>query len=427
VRGLEPSRFDVQGVAAAAQLGVVLVDAEGNPTEDALLWPDTRAVEEARELERQLGTAQELIGRKVAAELPAAKMLWWSRHRADAVSNSRWILSIKDFLVLRMTGAAVTDETHASYTGWFDVNARSYTDDLLLRTATPREFLPPVASALTAAGPLSARAAAQMGLQEGVVVAVGAPDGTAGALGAGAVEPHTTVDVAGTTDVLVHVLDEAPTGGGHAVANAFAVPKLWTLGGPTGMTGGAVEWVSRLLGYSSAAEAFSDCGKRALEVGVGSDGVSFSPSLSGSRMPTWDSSERGLLSGLGLHHSPAHVLRAAYEGAAFLVLEGLDALRSAGAVVDEVTVVGGVARQRDLVQLRSDLWEIPVRVLDGDEATSVGTAMLAGIAAGVFDDAAKAANSMVASSTVIEPRIRNDRLAARARWQQTSAAARELF
>lgn len=426
VRSLEPARFNVQGVAAAAQLGVVLVDAEGNPTDDVLLWPDARAVEEARELERQLGKAQTLTGRRIAAELPAAKMLWWSRHRAPAVSASRWVLSVKDFLVLSMTGAAVTDETHASYSGWFDVNARSYSDDLLRRTAVPPRLLPPVASASSAAGELSARAAEEMGLPQGVIVAVGAPDGTAGALGAGAVRPHTTVDVAGTTDVLVHVLDKAPTKGGSAVVNAYAFPELWTVGGPTGMTGGAVEWVSHLLGYSSAAESFAGCGHQALQIDVGSGGVSLSPSLSSSRMPTWDSSERGLLSGLGLHHSPAHVLRAAWEGAAFVVLEGLDALRSAGAVVDEVTLVGGVARQPDLVQLRSDLWQLPVRVIDNEEATSVGTAILAGIAAGVFDDATAAADSMVASSSVIEPRSEAGGRAARERWQLVSEAARSL-
>lgn len=200
------------------------------------------------------------------------------------------------------------------------------------------------------------------------------------------------------------------------------------MGGPTGTTGGAVDWISRLLGFASGSEAFGALGSEVMRLPIGCDGLSLNPALSGSRLPAWSSGERGLLSGLGQHHGPAHVLRAAYEGAAFVVLEGIDALRAAGVKVDEVVVVGGLARQPDLVRLRSELWGIPVRVLAGQEATTAGAAMLAGIASEVYGDAEHAASALVPSSRTVFPGevSQSDVARARRRWRASSEFARAL-
>ena len=428
VRQVRPADCDLAGIAVAAQLGAVLVDESGAALSDALLWPDRRAAAHVGELKQRLGAAANGLGRPVSAELPACKVLWWAEHAPDALERARWVLSLKDYLVMRLTGVAVTDETHASYTGLFDVAAREYGDDIVCRSGIDRSVLPPVRGAAAPAGELVASAAGELGVTPGVCVAVGCPDGTAGALGAGAVGPGVTVDVAGTTDVLLSVVNQPRWHrGGGAILNAYALAGQWAVGGPTGMTGGALEWVSRLLGFESAAEAFARLGAEVLALPVGADGLSFDPALSGSRFPAWNSAESGVITGLHSHHSAAHLLRAAHEGAAFSVGEGIDALRSAGYRVDEVVIVGGVATQPQLVRMRSELWAVPVRVLDGgQEATTVGTAMLAGLACGVFSDAEHAAGAMVAQSVRIDTgdTRRDEVSAARKRWHHAAAFAR---
>jgi xylulokinase len=428
VADLPTPDVDVAGIGVAAQLGVVPVDEAGRATDDALLWPDGRAAREARELDERLGSLRACVGRRVSPELPASKLLWWERHRPETVAASRWLLSLKDFLVMQLTAVAATDETHASYSGWFDVGARAYSKKLVSAAGAPRRLLPPVRRAFEPAGALHAQAAARLGLREGIAVAVGAPDGTVGALAAGAIDAGVTVDVAGTTDVLLSVIDEPRWDPSQqAVLNAFALPDRWVLGGPTGMTGGAVEWVSRLLGFASASDAFERLGAEAMALPVGCDGLSFDPALSGSRFPGWNMAERGLITGLAPHHGPAHVLRAAYEGAAFVVLEGIDAVRAAGAAVEEVVIVGGVAKHPELVRLRSELWGLPVQLVGG-EATTLGAAMLAGVAAGVYGDVREAAKALAAPTLEVarggNPRADVD--AARRRWQAATRAAREV-
>lgn len=429
VRELRPEAHDVRGIGVAAQLGVVLVDAAGRPVDEVLLWPDARAAPYVEEIDTRLGSQRALLGRPVSAELAACRLLWWSRERPAAVEAARWLLSLKDFVVMRLTGTAATDETHASYTGWFDVAARAYSDDLIGRTGVPPRLLPPVRGAHEAAGGLRAEVAESLGIAAGTCVAVGAPDGTAGARGAGAVHRGVTVDVAGTTDVLLSVVDAPGEGAsGRAVLNAYALPGRWVVGGPTGMTGGAVEWISRLLGFASASDAFERLGAEAMALPVGAGGVSFDPALSGSRLAGWNSAERGVLSGLGPEHSAAHLLRAAHEGTAFTVLEGIDAVRAAGATVDEVVIVGGLAARPDLVRLRSELWGLPVRVVAGREATTVGAAMLAGVAAGIFEGARDAAEALVAPAATVTPGGLDPAEVERARdrWQAAVEFARGL-
>lgn len=425
---LLPGDVPVAGIGVAAQLGIVLVDVAGRPTTDVLLWPDQRAAGQARDLSERLGPLGALVGRQVSAELPAAKLLWLARHHAEAVKASRWVLALKDFLVMCLTGAAVTDETHASYTGWYDVAARAYSEELIRLGSVPARLLPPARPAHEIAGTLHEAAAKRLRLADGIPVAVGGPDGSVGALGVGAIQPGVTVDIAGTTDVLLHVV-AAPRWdpSWRAALNAFVLPGCWTLGGPTGMTGGAVEWAARLLGFESASAAGERLGVQALALPPGCDGVSFSPALSGSRFPAWNGEERGLLAGLESRHGPAHVFRAAFEGAAFTVLEGIDALRAAGVSVDEVTIAGGLSRLPDLARLRGQLWGLPVRVAPGGEATTTGAAMLAGVAAGVFADFSRAALAL-AGPAVEVPHDGGGQDAIRAlqRWQAAAGAARVL-
>jgi sugar (pentulose or hexulose) kinase len=392
-----------RGVGVTAQLGTMLLDRDGRPAAPAILWADTRARAEAEELAERFGEASmRLAGRRLTPELLAPRLAWLRRHRPDMLARVSKAVSLKDFLVFRLTGRLLTDETHASYTGLFDVDRRRWSEALAAGLAVAGDLLPDVAPASARAGEVTARAGAETGLPAGIPVAVGCPDGTAGTVGAGAVRPGVTIDVAGTTDTVLHTLVRPlrdPEGA--LVVNAHAAPGLWTAGGPTGLTGGTVAWATRLLGLAGEADAVVAEALAAVPPGAG--GLAFRGALTGSRFPDWRSEDRGRIVGLDLSHGPLHVVRAALEGAAFTVAAGLDVYRRCGCRVDEVVVVGGLAASRQALQLRADCLRVPVVRLDKQEASSVGIAMLAGVCGGVFRDLGEAAAAMVTRAERIEP------------------------
>jgi len=397
--------IDVAAIGVAAQLGTVFLDDRREPLLPAMLWADRRAAGEAEELAGTAGAASlDLARRPIAAELHGPRLRWLRRHRPSAATAVRGIVSLKDAIVLRLTGALVTDETHASYSGLFDVAGRRWSPELCRLNDVPMALLPEARPAVAPAGRLTEAAAGALALRPGLPVSVGGSDGTLGTLGGGAVRAGVTVDVAGTTDVLLHIAAHPGAPGGGAIANAHAVPGLWSIGGPTGMTGGAVSWIAGMLGHPTVGEALA-----ALPDAIGTAAAPsvgppyFYPALSGSRFPRWRPTDRGSLVGLSPDDGPASLLRAAAEGAAFVLRQGLAVLEAAGLAVDDLVVVGGAAHHAGLLQLRADVLGRPLRIAANAEASGIGAAMTAGLAAGLFADAGEAAAAMVRDAGVIRP------------------------
>jgi gluconokinase/xylulokinase len=256
-------------------------------------------------------------------------------------------------------------------------------------------------------------------VRAGVPVAVGASDGTLGSIGAGAVRPGRAVDVAGSTDVLFVAHDRPPTlSGVEAVTNPHPIPGMFFVGGPTGLTGGGIERLMALLGYDSSRDARDALGPELDSIPPGSAGLRIDPCLTGSRFPRWRERDRGVVAGLSLGHTRAHLYQAAQEGSAFVVAEGIDALHAVGIEFDEIVVVGGVASNHALLQLRCDAWDIPVRASAEPEASSLGTAMVAAVAAGLYGDIGEAATAMVRPGLRFEPdrEVASALAVARAEW-----------
>jgi sugar (pentulose or hexulose) kinase len=402
VARLEGARDGIAGVGVSGQLGLVLVDAAGEPVLPALAWSDRRAVDEAAALELRCGADLAAAGRRADAELWAPKLLRLRRHEPDALRRARWALSLKDWLVLRLTGEAAIDETHASYTLLFDVRERAWSAALVEAAEVDPGLLPPVRRASERAGALTPVAARELGLVAGLPVAVGGPDGTLGVVGAGGVRAGVTVDVAGTTDVLAHVVD-APVADPDltAVLNAHAVPERWTVGGPTGMTGGAAAWLARLLGLDVRA-LYERWGAAADALPAGAAGLTAVTALTGGRFPHWRPETAGAIRGIAPGHTPAHLLRAIEEGAAFLIRDGLERLAALGCPADRVVVAGGAARPAAL-QLRADAWGVPVAAVANPEASALGAAALAAVAAGLAASVETAVAGLQAAGRVFEP------------------------
>jgi sugar (pentulose or hexulose) kinase len=427
VAGLGLSRLGIRALGTAAQLGTVITDRGGVPLMPAMLWADRRAVAEAEELSETIPQASRATsGRPMAPELVGPRVRWLQRNHPAVWARAGRVMSLKDWVVARLTGAFFTDETHASYSGLFDVARREWSRRLAAAAGVDIGLLPSSRPAIAPAGRLTAEAAATLGLSADGIVSVGASDGTAGTVGAGAIRAGVTVDVAGTTDVVLATTSEPVTDpGGAAVLNAHALPGLWSVGGPTGLTGGAVEWMAKTLGFVSVEAAKSALAVQLALVPPGSRGLAFFPGLGGSRFPRWRPEERGIISGLEVRHEPADLLRAAEEGANFIVREALLALGPCGVDLKEITVVGGLASDPDALQLRADAFGFPVRTTQISEASAVGTAIFAAVAAGLFPSAIAAASAMIADGRSFTPDAQRHAALAAAftRWRHVGAAA----
>jgi xylulokinase len=403
IRGVTDRAGAPTALGVACQLGLVLADDALAPTAPAILWPDRRAVAEAVELDRILGGSA-VAGRRISPEHTGPRLRWIARHEPETWARTRWVLSLKDFVVAKLTGQVTTDATSASYTLLFDVRNRAWSPDLLAAADCPLTRLPRVLGAHEPAGGIGPEIAPALGVRAGTPVAVGGPDGSVAALGCGAVRAGLTVDVAGSTDVLLHLCDRPIFDlERRSILNAFLLPRLWTVGGPTGLTGGAAAWLSGVLGYGSVEDAYRALGVAAAGIAPGAGGVTFHTALSGERFPTWSTGAAGSLGGLRPEHTPAHLLRAAEEGAVFTVRDGLDAIAALGIDVGEIRVSGGVTRLRTAMQLRANVLRRRVVGVTNPEATTIGAAILAAVCGGAHPTVDQAAAAMVRLDAPVDP------------------------
>jgi sugar (pentulose or hexulose) kinase len=403
-RELGPAAAEARAIGISGLMSTAFLDAEGRPVGPALLWNDDRAAACAKAAGGGLARLTEDIAlRPPTGEMWGPRLAWLAEHQPERRAAVRHLGTVKDAIVARLTGGVATDPTAASYTGLLDVAAGTWSAAAAAGWGVDPDLLPPLAAAAAPAGGLTEEAAAELRLPAGVPVCTGAPDGSVGALAAGGVAAGFTVDIAGTSDVINHLLDRPHRGGGGTVLNAFVVPGLWGLGGPTGMTGGAVAWTARLLGYGSVGQALAALGPEIDRIGPGAGGVCMRPHLSGSRFPEWASEAGGSIAGLRPEHGPAHLLAAALEGAAFTVAHGIEAIRAAGSPVTELRVGGGPAADRRSLRLRATAAGVPVRAALDPEMSTLGAATLAAVCAGLFDDLAEAVAALGPEAETVEP------------------------
>jgi sugar (pentulose or hexulose) kinase len=374
---------NVAGIGITAHIGTVLTDNTLSPIGPASGWSQTAGVDDASarigdQLERVLSET----GRATLTGGGMAAALALRAKDPESFARVAHILSPKDYLIARMTGEVATDFTSAAYTGASDVESRSWSTRTLDLVGLEQRLFPRQLKSTDPVGRLQQSTADEFGMPSGTVVFCGGPDGSVGATYVVGDRTDVVADIAGTTDVLLRVVGsplEAPPG---SVVNPYTLGR-WAAGGPTGSTGGALSQWAQLLGLGTAADALALLGAEIIRIGPGSAGLTIGPSLSGSRFPRWNPSEKGVVRGMSDAHGPEHFIRAVAEGAAYVVREGVDLLAGENGGNTVVVLAGGVTHSSELCQMRADVFNREVLVSTQPDVSLLGAGLLGLLGAGV--------------------------------------------
>jgi xylulokinase len=362
--------------------GLVALDEHDRPLRPAILWNDQRTAAECAEIEERVGVDRliELTGNRALTGFTAPKLLWLRTHEPETFARIRRVLLPKDYVRLRMTGEHAIDVADASGTLLFDVRRRAWSDDVLAALDLPAEWLPPVHES-TAIG--------------------GAGDQAAGALGMGIDRPGPLSVVLGTSGVVFAALPAYRTDP-EARLHVFchAVPGTWHAMGVMLSAAGSLRW----LRDNAVGESYDELTREAAHWAPGVEGLLFQPYLAGERTPHPDPNARGAFVGLSLRHDRGALVRAVLEGVAFGLRDSLELLRELGVDAELGRVSGGGARSSLWLRIVASVLGIPLeRTAASEEGAAFGAALLGGVAAGAFSDAAEAVAACVHVTGRIEP------------------------
>lgn len=359
------------------QHGFVPVDAEGNVLAPAKLWCDTSTTAEcARIMQAAGGEARtiELAGNPILAGYTASKLPWTKAHRPEAYARLATILLPHDYLNFVLTGQRFCEYGDASGTGWLDVRTRTWSTALLRATDPDRDLsacLPPVA-APDALFDIDAPIAAQLGLSPATKVAVGGGDNMMAAIGTGCVEEGRLAMSLGTSGTLfaysaTPVVDAQGGWAAFCSSTGGWLPLICTMNCTV-----ATEQVARLCGFSTRD---GDALIERTEPGAG--GLAMLPFLNGERTPDLPHG-KGVLAGLDTHNmEPAHLYRAAMEGATYSLKYGYDAFVRAGMRFERIVLTGGGSHSAAWRQMVADVFGLPVDVPEQAEGAAFGAALQA--------------------------------------------------
>ncbi|SMO83679.1 xylulokinase [Paracoccus laeviglucosivorans] len=366
----------VRGIGLSGQMhGAVALDAGGAVLRPAILWNDTRSHLEAAELDA-MPEMRRISGNIVFPGFTAPKLVWMARHEPDLFARVATVLLPKDYLRLWLTGERVSEMSDASGTSWLDVAGRDWSDVALTAGGMRRDQMPALVEGSAPSGYLRAELATKWGMGR-VVVAGGAGDNAATAIGAGTVGAGQGFVSLGTSGVVFAASDRflpAPDTAVHAFCHAL--PGTWHQMGVILSASAAVEWLAGVLG-AKPAELTADLGT------LQAPGTAmFLPYLSGERTPHNDAIAKGLLAGLTPTTDRAALTRAVLEGVTFALADNLTALRAAGADLDALLALGGGARSDYWLQLIATTLNLPVLLpVGGDYGAAFGAARLGLMAA----------------------------------------------
>ena len=384
LREAHPRAFaEVQAVGLSGQMhGAVLLGEADRVLRPAILWNDGRSHAECAELTETTPRLHTLAGNLAMPGFTAPKLLWVRRHEPEIFAQVRSVLLPKDWLRLMLTGEKVSEPSDAAGTLWLDVAARDWSDELLAACGLNRSHMPRLVESNTPSGHLRPAIARAWGLSPEVIVAGGAGDNAASAIGIGATEPGDGFISLGTSGVLFVVNDRYRPNPASAVhAFCHALPQRWHQMSVMLSAAACLSWFVRLSGAADEAQLLAEVA--ALPAEARENAPVFLPYLAGERTPHNNPFAQGLFHGLTHESTRAHCAYAVLEGVAFGLADGLHALQEAGTEVHRLSLVGGGARSTLWAQLIADVLNVEIVLHRGSEAGgALGAARLGALAAG---------------------------------------------
>lgn len=397
---------DIAGIGLSGQMhGLVLLDEDNNVLRKSIIWCDQRTHAECAEITKKVGAKRliEITANPALTGFTASKILWVRNNEPDVYSKISKILLPKDYIRFMLTGDYATEVSDASGMQLLDIKNRCWSVEVLEKLEIKKEWLGKVYESCENTGCVNEAAAQMTGLAAGTIVAGGAGDQAAGAVGNGIVKEGIISSTIGTSGVVfAHMNNIEIDMKGRVHTFCHAVPGAWHVMGVTQGAGLSLKWfrdnfcieemrTADLMGI----DPYILMDKEAAKITAGAEGVLYLPYLMGERTPHLDPDAKGVFFGLSAAHNKAHMIRAVLEGVVYSLRDCIEIIRGMGIEASQVRASGGGGKSPLWRQMQADMFNTDICTVNSSEGPALGVAILAGVASGIYKDVVSACDEII--------------------------------
>ncbi len=393
IKKAEINPEEIEGVGCSGLYPCVLtVDKQGIPLRPAILYGiDTRNLEEIDEMREKMGVDYSVAvsGNGITAQSIGPKILWIRKNEPEVFQKTGKYLFATSFLVFRLTGEYVLDHGSACLGGLpYDKNHLCWDARSLEFLGIRETNMPRLVWGTEVVGNVTEKAAQETGLAAGTKVIAGTGDHVAEVVSLGGIRKKTAVVSYGTTFGLDFCTDREIEKKGLQTCRTLK-KELYLTGG--GMRSGAAltKWFRDNLGHREVQEeiqggttAYAALSDAAAKISPGSDSLIALPYFSGECCPIVAPQAKGVLFGLTLQHTGAHIYRALLEGVAYGLRHVRDTIEKGGVCIEEALAVGGGTKSPVWPQIVSDITGIRQIILKNQYGSPRGSALMAAFGCG---------------------------------------------
>ncbi len=394
---------DILAVAIDSATHTSLVcNSEFKPLRNAIHWTDTRSRKQADKLREELGEdifAKTFHKPDTIWTLP--QLIWLKETEPSTFKKVKYIFFEKDYVRYYLTNVYCTDYIEAEGSMLFDCDKMQWDAKLCNLAGITVDMLPPIVKPTDIIGGVTLEAAKTTGLKVGTPVICGTTDTVMEVFASGAVsEGDVTVKLA--TAGRICVITDKPYPDRHLVNYSHIVEGLWYPGTATKSCAASYRWFRDTFGGE-----YKELDNAASDIPIGCEGLIFHPYLNGELTPYADPMLCGSFTGVRATHTKAHFTRAVLEGVVYSLMDSKLYLDSLNIPYNAVaTAIGGGTKGKLWRQMIADALGITLKITESADS-SLGSAMIAGIAAGVFKDAKDAVKKCVKEVDITYPNPKN--------------------
>ncbi|GKX29541.1 xylulokinase [Vallitalea longa] len=404
---LDTSCDKIESIGLSGQMhGLVILDEDDNVLRPALLWCDQRTQKECDEITDHFGKdkLRDLTANKALTGFTAPKILWVKNNEPEIFNKISKIMLPKDYINYKLTGNFSTDVSDASGMLLVDVKNRKWSNEVLEFLSINEDMLPKLYESSQSVGTVKKELKDELDIENDIIVAAGAGDQAAGAVGIGVVESGMLSVALGTSGVVFAAHDKFAVDEDARVHSfCHANNKYHSMGVMLSAASCLKWWVEEVNKNAS----FDELLEEATKVEPGSNGLVFLPYLVGERTPYPDPNARGCFIGLTITHTRAHMTRAILEGVSFGLRDSLEILRELKVPIKEVRVYGGGAKSQLWRQILADIFDCNMNTINTNQGPALGGAILGCVAADESKSVEQVCGKLIKVTNTVEPIAQN--------------------